>query len=172
MKLEPVKQIAGLYLVADVYDSACLDQFITEDHSSLPHKSLPMQETWLRRNYKHFPSSSAWQQLQHSVDYSEVNHVLGYYKYSAMDTAYWIDLPGFSTGMHQDNQQVKASLQVYLDTGSELGTQFIDQNNRVFTVPYQKNTGYLMINLGQVHGFPGPAHTFRHSTYTLLKPKS
>jgi hypothetical protein len=74
--------------------------------------------------------------------------------------------------MHVDNPQVVASMQVYLDTADGLGTQFVDAHGTVFTVPYRKNSGYLMINCGQLHGFPNPAQQTRRSTYTWLKPKS
>jgi len=35
-----------------------------------------------------------------------------------------------------------------------------------------KNTGYLLVNKGQLHGFPRPVTQTRHSTYTWLKPNS
>ena len=170
MIIEPVEHIPGLYLVQQVYNLQLLDQFLDENIETVHHRSLPMQEHWLRKNYKLFPAGSTWHVLQNNVDWTAVNS-MGWYKYSSLDTAYWIDLPGFSTGMHQDNAQVQASLQVYLDTADNMGTQF-QHNNEVFTVPYQKNTGYMMINCGQIHGYPGPAPKHRYSTYTWLKPKS
>jgi hypothetical protein len=173
MIVTPCDAVPGLYLVDQVYDLQLLDQFLAEDLSNVPSKSLPMQEQWtLRKNYKLFPKTSCWNQLQQSVDYSPINK-MGYYKYDPMDTSYWMDLPGFTTGIHQDNPGVVVSLQVYLDTADGLGTQFYsDRSNLVFTVPYVKNSGYLLINAGQLHGFPKPVAQTRHSTYTWLKPKS
>jgi hypothetical protein len=171
MIISSVENVLGLYLVDQVYDPVLLDEFLQEDIEQVPWKSLPLQEHWLRKNYKLFPPGSCWHKLQQSVDYAPVNK-MGYYKYSSMDTSYWVDLPGFKTGMHQDNAEVQASLQVYLDTAPDLGTQFVDSSGGIFAVPYKKNSGYLMINCGQLHGFPGPSPQPRLSTYTWLKPKS
>lgn len=173
MIVESIHAVPGLYLVDQVYDTDLLDQFLAEDLSTVPAKSLPMQERWtLRKNYRIFPKSSHWHQLQQSVDYSPLNE-LGYYKYSPFDTTYWVDLPGFTTGIHSDNPGVVCSLQVYLDTADELGTKFYNKDlGLVFTVPYKKNSGYMLINNGQLHGFPNPVTQTRYSTYTWLKSKS
>jgi hypothetical protein len=172
MIVTSVDTVPGLYLVDQVYNPALLDQFLDEDISHVLSKSLPLQEhCTLRKNYKEFPGNSAWHQLQKDVDYGPVNQ-LGYYKYGLLDTAYWVDLPGFVMDMHVDNPQVVASMQVYLDTADGLGTQFVTAHGTVFTVPYRKNSGYLMINCGQLHGFPNSAQQTRRSTYTWLKSKS
>lgn len=172
MTITPVTEVPGLYLVDQVYDIELLDQFLAEDLSHVPTKSVASQEHWVfRKNYKLFPKQSCWNQLQQSVDYTLI-HQLGYYKRQALDTVHWIDLPGFTTGMHVDNPQAIATMQVYLDTADGLGTQFVDAPGTVFTVPYRKNSGYLMINYEQLHGFPNPVQQTRRSTYTWLTPKS
>jgi len=173
MTITPVAEVAGLYLVDQVYDIALLDQFLAEELSQVPTKSVALQEHWVfRKNYKLFPKQSCWNQLQQSVDYTLI-HQLGYHKRQALDTVYWIDLPGFTTGVHQDDPGVFASLQVYLDTAEGLGTQFYSNYFKlIFTVPYVKNTGYLLINSGQRHGFPQSVQKTRYSTYTWLTPKS
>jgi hypothetical protein len=170
MIITPVDSVTGLYQVDQVYNIDLLDLFLAEDLSNVPHVSLPGQENWLRKNYRLF--TNAWKQLQQSIDYSEINK-LGYLTPTPFNTVYWIDQPGFSTGIHQDNPAIFASMQVYLGTADELGTQFVDsKNHAVFTVPYKKNSGYLLINTGQPHGFPDLLQKIRHSTYTWLTPKS
>ena len=65
MIVESIHAVPGLYLVDQVYDTDLLDQFLAEDLSTVPAKSLPMQERWtLRKNYRIFPKSSHWHQLQ------------------------------------------------------------------------------------------------------------
>jgi hypothetical protein len=173
MIVTPVEEIAGVYLVDQVYNPELLDQFLAEDLSHIPVKSLPMQERWsTRKNYRMFPKTSCWQQLQNSVDYTPINN-MGYHKQRELDTTYWIDLPGFNMGIHRDNPEVVVSMQVYLDTAEGLGTQFFSEDWRLLlAVPYVKNTGYLLVNKGQLHGFPRPVTQTRHSTYTWLKPNS
>jgi hypothetical protein len=173
MIIEPHDKIIGLYLVTQVYNLGLLDQFLAEDLSTVPTKSLSLQENWiLRKTYRLFPKTSCWNQLQQSVDYGPINNI-GYYKKNLLHTAYWIDLPEFASGVHRDNTEVVASLQVYLDTADGLGTQFYNNDlELIFTVPYVKNSGYLLVNNGQLHGFPHPVAQTRYSTYTWLTPKS
>ena len=173
MIITPVTEVPGLYLVDQVYNIDLLNDFLAEDLSKLPTKSIETQEHWIyRKNYKIFPKHSSWHQLQQSVDYNPINQ-LGYDKKNSLDTVFWVDAPGFTTGIHKDNPKVIASLQVYLDTAEGLGTQFYNNYFKmIFKVPYVKNTGYLLINNGQPHGFPQSVQKTRYSTYTWLTPKS
>lgn len=167
MKITPCKDIAGLYLVEDVYDTALLDQFLAEDHAGTGTViTLAGQETWNRDCFRSFDSTSVWEQLLDSMDtelFAELN-------LQPTSTAFWKDYPGFRCGSHSDNVLLEASMQVYLadSTDPTMGTTFYPD----YSVPYRKNTGYLMINQGQVHGSNAPTQEMRYSTYTWLKLKS
>jgi hypothetical protein len=71
-------------------------------------------------------------------------------KLETTSTAFWKDRVGFYCGSHADNVLLEAAMQVYLDNSADptMGTRFHPN----YTVAYRKNTGYLMINCGQLHG--------------------
>lgn len=167
MKITPCADIAGLYLVQEVYDPALLEQFLLEDHDLLgAKKSLAGQEAWNRDCFRSFDHSSCWQQLLASMDTAP----LGQLNLESTSTAFWKDYPGFCCESHADNVLLEASMQVYLgdSTDPAMGTQFYPD----YTVAYRKNTGYLMINYQQLHGSNQPTQEMRYSTYTWLKLKS
>ena len=167
MKITPCTDIAGLYLVEDVYDTALLDQFLAEDHTALGTKqALPGQEHRVRDCFVSFGNASVWAQLLASVDFSPVTDL----QLKPTLTVFWKDHLGFCCGRHTDNVLLKASMQVYLGDSAdpEMGTKF----HPAHTVAYRKNTGYLMINSGQLHGGGKPTQEMRYSTYTWLKLKS
>lgn len=167
MKITPCTDIAGLYLIEDVYDTALLDQFLAEDHANTGTViTLAGQETWLRDCFRSFSSTSVWEQLLASMNTAPLEQL----NLITTSTALWKDHPGFCCGRHTDNVLLEASMQVYLGDSldSAMGTMFYPD----YTVPYRKNTGYLMINQGQLHGSNSPTQEMRYSTYTWLKLKS
>jgi hypothetical protein len=167
MKITPCADIAGLYLVEDVYNTALLDQFLAEDHAVLGTKeALAGQESWCRDCFRSFDSASVWTQLLASVDLSSLSDLT----LEPTSTAFWKDYPGFHCGSHTDNALLEASMQVYLadSTDPAMGTTFHPEH----TIAYRKNTGYLMINQGQLHGGDIPTQEMRYSTYTWLQLKS
>jgi hypothetical protein len=167
MKIIPCTDIAGLYLVEDVYDSTLLDQFLAEDHTALStKKALTGQEHWARDCFVSFGNASVWTQLLASVDFSPLADL----KLKPKSTAFWKDYPGFYCESHADNVLLTAAMQVYLGDSAnpDMGTKF----HPTYTVPYRKNTGYLMINMEQLHGGNKPTQELRYSTYTWLKLKS
>jgi hypothetical protein len=164
--------VEDVYIVRDVYNNSLLDQFLAENIIHVLSRPLTGQQAWLRETRQDFPKSSVWHAMLQSIDFTQINR-LGY-KLAETAPAYWLDMPGFTTGIHVDNLLVQASLQVYLeDNDPKFGTQFYDKNrNLIFTVPYAKNTGYLLINRRQLHGMITPCPFMRKSTYTWLTPKS
>jgi hypothetical protein len=167
MRITPCTDIAGLYLVEDVYDVTLLDQFLAEDHDALGTKqALTGQEDRARDCFRSFDNASVWTQLLSSVDFSPVMNL----QLKPTSTAFWKDYPGWSGEKHADNMLLQASMQVYLGDSANpnMGTKFYPAH----TVAYRKNTGYLMINLGQLHGGCEPMQELRYSTYTWLKLKS
>lgn len=163
MIISPIEQVPNLWYVQQVYDENLLDKFLAEAHQSYFYTMLHEQENWKRKNYQQFPASSVWNSLLNSVDYGPTTAL----KFTPVRHAFWIDSPGFFAGIHEDNKQVVASQQIYLDTLDNAGTVFYDyQYKPLYRVPYKRNTGYFMINCGQLHGFPYPILQTRRSTYT------
>lgn len=84
----------------------------------------------------------------------------------------WTDSAGYDTGLHQDNETIDVSCQVYLfDQDPALGTSFVRGDQQV-TVPYVSNTGYVMINnrdSNLLHGTSRatPPGVIRYSTYAV-----
>lgn len=168
MIVEPVAHIPGLYLVSEVYNPALLDRFLAEDQTQWPRGKLEQQDHLLRSSVRYFAESSFWKLVQNSLDHEALAELGLAYK----DSVCWLDEPGFSIGMHTDNEGVFAAMQVYLTDGPEShGTHFI-ADNKIFVVPYKKNCGYVMINKKQYHGIPLACEFARVSTYTWLESKS
>jgi hypothetical protein len=173
MNLTPVKSIPGLYLVSNVFNEALLDQFLSEDLSLIPNLTL---ETWkgtwppslyigpLRKTYNTFPENSKWGELIGSIDKTEIEN-LGF---SIHETIAWADHPGFMSVVHEDDPSIEAALQVYLNKTGDRGTIIYDKDDNPFEVPFEKNCGYLLINLGQKHSL-SMLTSLRKSTYTCLK---
>ena len=123
MRITPCADIAGLYLVEDVYDVTLLDQFLAEDHTALGTKqALAGQEHWARDCFVSFGNASVWTQLLASVDFSPLADL----KLKPKSTAFWKDNLGWSCKKHADNMLLQASMQVYLGDSAnpDMGTKF------------------------------------------------
>jgi hypothetical protein len=108
----------------------------------------------------------------------EINDMFGSDTLNFIGIQLWTDGVGYDTGLHQDNETIDVSCQVYLfDNDPALGTSFVHGDQRV-DIPYINNTGYLMINNRDQHLLHGtsratPAGVERYSIYSVwsLSPK-
>jgi hypothetical protein len=76
-------------------------------------------------------------------------------KYTAIEL--WRDYPGYTNGLHYDDEIVKHIIIVYLDGKGEenMGTIYYE-NDEKYLVSYEKNNGILLLNSNQVwHGMSG-----------------
>lgn len=79
----------------------------------------------------------------------------------------WYDPPGYVNLVHQDlSPDLAVNVQIYLTDGdSAAGTHCYD-NESWYSVPYQKNSGYLLIGPTQLlHGMRAPTTVQRLSLY-------
>jgi hypothetical protein len=83
---------------------------------------------------------------------------------------FWEDTPGFDMKAHLDSDIIAVTLQVYLNDADEIsGTEFFDENgNLLYKNPWQKNTGYTLINTPDSwHGVTTPGNLQRRSIYAV-----
>jgi len=166
MDIETIDGFDNIFLIKNVYNLSLLNEFLQEDFDSYP------QEKNLNVNGRYrcygFPPSSKWQDLLHSVDYSNVIK-LGYIH--DQSSTFWIDDPQFTMGYHIDNGNFVAAMQVYLTSNENGGTTFINNNKIKFTIPYTKNCGYISFaNKHKLqHGVVNPMNEKRYSIYTCFK---
>jgi hypothetical protein len=103
---------------------------------------------------------------------SAINVLFGSQSLNFIGIQLWTDGEGYDTGLHQDNETIDVSCQVYLfDQDPSLGTSFVRGDQRV-AIPYINNTGYLMINNRDsrlLHGTSQatPAGVTRYSAYAV-----
>lgn len=176
MNILAVDDVLNLFQVSDIYPQELLAEFTAIDHLQTDWRKEDWQHQYPRRRLI-YAADSIYTQLENCVKahlqtigkFVDVDMV-------ACDTGFWLDLPGFCMNPHLDNDGVRASMQVYLNTNqSSLGTVFYNPDNSVrYQSQYAPNTGYIMINgPQQTHGMnnPVPADSYRISSYTWFYPK-
>ena len=69
----------------------------------------------------------------------------------------WLDSAGYSLFPHTDDQSIKLALQIYLGTGTNVGTSLFDGDNNVInTFRYRFDSGYALLNNAvSLHGTEG-----------------
>lgn len=82
----------------------------------------------------------------------------------------WKDEYSYQVPLHTDNPKIDISMQIYLNGNNDmdLGTRF--QLDRIVTVPYKTNYGYLMDNrqnIGHFYDGKSPEDYYRYSLYAI-----
>ena len=176
MIIQPIDSKNNLFYVEDVYPQSLIDAISTYDFTSTPYEKVEWQEHMPRRKLK-FNEDNVLAQLN-VCNESNLDLISKAININLMHsgTAVWLDEPGFSMGIHEDNLGVTIAMQVYLNyNDTNLGTKFYHKNNinsLRYDFPYKLNAGYIMINeSGQWHGIPNkvPNSSWRISSYTYLK---
>ena len=84
----------------------------------------------------------------------------------------WRDHPGYFIDWHTDNPVIGVSLQIYLDSDTDIpGTEFLVDSGSLL-VPFSKNTGYVVDHSGPNKpshriAHPVPANALRYSLFAL-----
>jgi len=148
-----------LWMVKNFFDPELLQDILNQIEIQTEWQIQEMQEHLPRRTLHQTPDGlidNIWSMLN-NVDFSELGLKFKH-------VTIWKDSAGYIIPEHEDNDQVKAAMQIYLnDIPQNLGTWFEE-----IEVPFIKNTGYIMKNTNKLrHGMRRvvPEHTTRYSLY-------
>jgi hypothetical protein len=178
MIIEPV--CPKLFQVKDILPELVVEEIKNIDWLNLPTDTPPMQEQMIRKKIKHeyVPALTKINQLleNHSKQIGELLNL----KFIDIRTLWWLDLPGFVSGIHIDSTEYTALQAYWIAPGIKYGTHFYSTSNRslkqnplIKRFDFTTNTGYLNDLTGPdsekiYHGMPNPVpeNTFRISSYT------
>jgi len=148
-----------LWMVKNFFDPELLQDILNQIEIQTEWRIQEMQELLPRRTLHRTPDGlidNIWSMLN-DLDFSKLGLKFKH-------VTIWKDSAGYIIPEHEDNDQVKAAMQIYLnDIPQHLGTWFEE-----IEVPFIKNTGYIMKNTNKPrHGMRKvvPAHTTRYSLY-------
>lgn len=164
-----------VFVIKDVLDTAMIDKLKNYIDTVDPAcwQKVPGQEFSPRRAIV-WQADTVIEELHEAFAgaTSKINDLFGNNTLNFIGIQLWTDSAGYDTGLHQDNETIDVSCQVYLfDQDPALGTSFVRGDQKV-TVPYINNTGYVMINNRDrdlLHGTSRatPVGVTRYSTYAV-----
>jgi hypothetical protein len=173
--LRQATEFDSVYRVKDVLDPAMIDKLKSYIDTVDPHRwqTVPGQEHNNRRAIV-WQADTVIEELHEAFARATpaINVLFGSQTLNFIGIQLWTDGEGYDTGLHQDNETIDVSCQVYLfDQDPALGTKFVRGDQQV-TIPYINNTGYLMLNNRDstlLHGtsLATPAGVTRYSTYAV-----
>jgi hypothetical protein len=178
MIIEPV--CPKLFQVSDILPESVVEEIKNLDWLNLPTDAPPLQEMMIRKRVKdeEVITLTKINQLleKHGKQIGELFNL----KFNHIRTLWWLDLPGFTSGIHIDSTGCPALQAYWIAPGIKYGTHFYSTNSynpRQSTLikgfDFIPNTGYLNDLTGDdsekiYHGMlnPVPENTFRISSYT------
>lgn len=182
MRIDPVDHDPNLYTISDVYSADLVTKILATPWLEQPWRPQPNQESWPRRriDLMDLPWCQQWEQ-ETRRSWFRLSMALQrpLLQYSMAYTYFWVDMPGFTCGLHTDGH-LAGAVQLAWHGSEELATRFYtgeDRANIRLHKPFVTNTGYVMVNrTGQMHEtglwhdmpVPVPENQYRVTSYTLL----
>ena len=190
MQITPVDQDNNLFLIADLFPQALVNQITQTPWLSLSYYMEPSNRDLRRRVHNnqlswidewHECIDRAWDSIMAETG---CDH-LEYFNLDGSATGFWIDLPTYTCPIHTDGE-LPGSIQMYWHgANADLGTvwyHYKDQTDNIrHTFKFIPNTGYIMINKPESDGYrklqwhgmlnPVPDNSFRVSSYSWLTNK-
>jgi hypothetical protein len=182
MQITAVDNENNLFWVRDIVPVDLVDQILRTPWMSLAWIKQEGQESWRRRriNDTVLPWIGYWNQYCQQL-WPSISEAIGMKLHNYQGTAWWLDEPGFTCGLHTDGEMPGAMQLTWIGAIPELGTAFYNYKDPAalrYQFPMQANAGYVMINNAdhtgtrrlQWHGMltPVPANTFRLTSYTWM----
>jgi len=184
MQITAVDDENNLFWVRDIIPKDLVDQILHTPWMDLPY----VRQQGKRRSIDNskIPWTHQWDQhCQHiwPIMAEKLNLTLHNYMSSTdyPGTAWWVDEPGFTCGIHTDGEMPGAMQLFWIGSRLDLGTTFYNYkkaDSLRYQYLMQANSGYIMINnldsTGarrlQWHGMLSaiPANTFRLTSYSWI----
>lgn len=185
MNIYPVDSENNLFRIQQVFDSDLVSRVLNTDWLNLPWQRQEGQENWARRRIDNTALSwvEQWHtHMRHIWPLIEQNVGVPIHGYT--DTAFWLDEPGFTCGMHTDGEMPGSLQLTWIGSNISHGTAFYwfkDSSKLRYQVPFEPNAGYIMINKANDQGYrkllwhamltPVPENSIRLTSYTWIIPK-
>ena len=179
MQIIPIDSENNLFRVEDLLTQDLVEQVLATDWLNIPWQRQEGQENWARRRLKNaaLPWTDQWDQQLCQI-WNDIAKAVGVNLQPYFGTAFWLDEPGFTCGMHTDGE-LPGSLHM---TWVGPGTTFYwhkDPYTLRYQVPSTPNAGYIMINCADETGYRKllwhamltPVENFRITSYTWIIPK-
>jgi hypothetical protein len=179
MLVTPVDTENNLFRVELAVSAELAAQVSATNWLALPWQRQEGQESWARRRITDtaIPWIDQWHQ-EISGQWSTIAHGVGRQLHPYSGTAWWLDEPGFTCGMHTDGE-MPGSMHL---TWCGPGTAFYWYKNTEtlrYQVPEQPNAGYVMINQADAQGYRPllwhamltPTDSYRVTSYTWIYPQ-
>ena len=178
MQITAVDSENDLFSVQSVFADDFVKEILSTDWLSLPWRRQQGQESWARRliDETAIPWIDRWHQLL-KQQWPEISRQLNMNLDHYMGTAFWLDEPGFTCGIHTDGMMPGSMQLIWQGTGT---TFYWHKNSS--TLRYQvsdvANAGYIMLHTNNQiyqkllwHAMltPVPENTFRLTSYSWLK---
>jgi hypothetical protein len=182
MQITAVDDENNLFWVRDIMPADLVDQILRTPWQNLAWTRQPGQDSWPRRRITdtELPWIDQWNLCCEQL-WPEIANALGKNLQGYHDTAWWLDQPGFTCGLHTDGEMPGAMQLTWIGDLPTLGTAFYNYKTTEslrHQFPMQANSGYIMINQPDSQGFrrlqwhgmltPVPANTFRLTSYTWI----
>jgi len=182
MRISAVDQTPNLFDIGDVYSPDLVEQIVATPWLDIPWQLQLNQETWARRriDLTQMPWEKLWteqtQKFWFRLSMALRRPLL---KYNPAYTYFWVDMPGFTCGLHTDGT-LPGAIQLAWHGRKNLSTQFYQDQHRTqtrFVSRFEPNNGYVMVNTTGSMNEPGLWHDmpvavadneFRVTSYTLL----
>ena len=179
MQIRPIDQDHNLFAAHDIFSQDLMDQIAATDWLSLPWTRQQGQESWARRRVSTdgLLWYTQWEQ-ECKLLWPEIAQAVGYDLAEYQGTAWWLDEPGFTCGMHTDGE-MPGAMQITWVGDAELGTAFYHYKN-VNSLRHKflagANNAYIMINRPdatgyrklQWHAMLTPVSKYRVSSYSWI----
>jgi len=181
MQITAVDSEHNLFCVQDVFSSDLVGQVLATPWLDMPWERQSGQENWARRRIHNNAISwlTQWDQ-ELGQSWTTIQQQLNIKLAPYSGTAFWVDEPGFTCGLHTDGELPGSLHMPWIGAGTSF-YWYKDPETLRYQVPSLPNSGYIMINQADSTGFrkliwhgmltPVPQDTFRLTSYTWLPPQ-
>jgi len=185
MTVYPVDNENNLFKIQQVLEPDLVSQVLSTDWLNLPWQRQTGQESWLRRRIDDtaLPWMDQWHSHMQNI-WPKVEQQLGIPICGYIDTAFWLDEPGFTCGMHTDGEMPGSMQLTWIGNDISHSTAFYwfkTPDAPRYQFCHEPNSGYIMINKPDDQGYrkllwhamltPVPKHSFRLTSYSWIVPK-
>lgn len=178
MLIKAVDQDRNLFRIEGVFSQDMVKKVLTTPWLDLDWIRQEGQESWARRKIKDsaIPWIDQWHRefraVWHKIAEKTQTPMKGY-----IDTAFWVDEPGFTCGMHTDGSMPGSVHLTWIGAGTTF-YWYKNSDTVRYQTPSYPNSGYIMINRVDETGYqrllwhdmpyPVPQNSFRLTTYSWI----
>lgn len=179
MLVTAVDHEPNLFQVQQAVSTDLANRILATDWAQLKYQRQEGQESWKRRRI--IDAELPWIDQWHSeiqLAWPILEQCMGIQLHPYFGTAWWVDEPGFTCGMHTDGEMPGSLHLVWQGPGTAF-YWFKQQNSLRWQCPSMANAGYVMINQPDAdgsrtllwHAMLDECRDFRVTSYTWIQPR-